>query len=136
MQYQQTFELYYISFSSSLFQANRADIVTLDAGEVYSAVKQFGLVVTAKEMYSDGKAHVTGTSLLRGSERDRLLASCRRLHSVCGCGEKQHFGHPLPAGPQELPQWSSMDRRMESPTRLPAVPQLPELVKGAAAASR
>lgn len=37
------------------FQANRADIVTLDAGEVYSAVKQFGLVAIAKEIYSDGR---------------------------------------------------------------------------------
>ncbi|TDH13928.1 hypothetical protein EPR50_G00038730 [Perca flavescens] len=34
-------------------RANRADIVTLDAGEVYSAVKQFGLVAIAKEIYSD-----------------------------------------------------------------------------------
>lgn len=39
----------------SLSQANRADIVTLDAGEVYSAVKQFGLVAVAKEIYNDGK---------------------------------------------------------------------------------
>lgn len=37
------------------FQANRADIVTLDAGEVYSAVKKFGLVTVAKEIYSDGE---------------------------------------------------------------------------------
>lgn len=29
--------------------------MTLDAGEVYSAVKQFGLVAVAKEIYSDGK---------------------------------------------------------------------------------
>lgn len=36
------------------FQANRADIVTLDAGDVYSAVKQFGLVAVAKEIYSEG----------------------------------------------------------------------------------
>ena len=38
-----------------MFQANRADIVTLDAGEVYSAVKQFDLVAIAKEMYADGR---------------------------------------------------------------------------------
>lgn len=37
-----------------LLKANRADMVTLDAGEVYSAVKQFGLVTIAKEIYSDG----------------------------------------------------------------------------------
>ncbi|KAK0146455.1 Melanotransferrin [Merluccius polli] len=35
-------------------RANRADVVTLDAGEVYSAVKQFGLVAIAKEIYTDG----------------------------------------------------------------------------------
>lgn len=37
------------------FQANRADIVTLDAGEVYSAVKQFDLVAVAQELYRDGR---------------------------------------------------------------------------------
>ncbi len=35
-------------------QDNKADLVTLDAGEVYSAVKQFGLTVVAKEIYRDG----------------------------------------------------------------------------------
>lgn len=40
---------------NSLLQGNRADIVTLDAGELYSALKQFGLVAVAKEIYSDGK---------------------------------------------------------------------------------
>lgn len=29
--------------------------MTLDAGEVYSAVRQFGLVAVAKEIYSDGE---------------------------------------------------------------------------------
>lgn len=38
-----------------MFQAGRADIVTLDAGEVYSAVKQFGLAVIANEIYSEGR---------------------------------------------------------------------------------
>ncbi len=61
--------------------------------------------------------------------------SCRRLYPVCGRGEKQQFGHKVPAGPPELPQWGSVDGRMESPARLPAVPQLPELVQGAAAQS-
>lgn len=43
-----------LAYFAVLFQANRADIVTLDAGEVYSAVKQFGLVAIAKEIYSEG----------------------------------------------------------------------------------
>lgn len=42
-----------------MFQANRADIVTLDAGEIYSAVKQFDLVAIAKEIYSDGRFKLT-----------------------------------------------------------------------------
>lgn len=111
--------------------------MTLDAGEVYSAVKQFGLVVIAKEIYSDGRftSHITETSLC-GFEYNCLWMSCRRLHSVCGCGEKQQFGHTVPAGPQELSQWGSMDHWMESTTWLPAVPQLPELVQGSAAESR
>lgn len=55
--------------SNSLFQANRADLVTLDAGEVYSAVKQFGLVVIAKEIYSDGRffSHISETLQLVSS---------------------------------------------------------------------
>lgn len=144
VQHHQIFECFLDSLvtstynDNSSFQANRADIVTLDAGEVYSAVKQFGLVVIAKEIYSDGRftSHITETSLLCGSEYNCLWTSCRRLHSVCGCGEKQQFGHTVPAGPQELSQWGPMDSWMESTTRLPAVPQLPELVQGAAAESR
>lgn len=30
--------------------------MTLDAGEVYSAVRQFGLVAVAKEIYNDGES--------------------------------------------------------------------------------
>lgn len=43
-------QLYLMPF----LQANRADMVTLDAGEVYTAVKQFGLTAIAKEIYRDG----------------------------------------------------------------------------------
>lgn len=46
------------------FQANRADIVVLDAGEVYSAVKQFELVFVAKEVYTDGNVCFTGPDML------------------------------------------------------------------------
>lgn len=65
----------------------------------------------------------------------RLCLYYRRLYSVCGCGEKQQLGHTVPAGPQELSQRGSMDSWMESSSRLPAVPKLPELVKGAATQS-
>lgn len=47
--------IHYVLKNESLPQGNRADIVTLDAGEVYSAVKQFSLVVIAKEIYSEGE---------------------------------------------------------------------------------
>ena len=67
----------HLSLLNSLFQANRADIVTLDAGEVYSAVKQFGLVAIAKEIYSDGRfaSHLLKTS----------TSLCSEPFYVCGC---------------------------------------------------
>lgn len=52
----------------------------------------------------------------------------RGLYSVCSSGEEQQFGHQLPAGPEELSQRHSLDRRLESTAGLPAIPQLPELV--------
>lgn len=61
--------------------------------------------------------------------------SRRGLPPVCGRGDQQHRGHPLPAGPEELSQWPPLDGGLESSAGLPAVPQLPELVKGAAAES-
>ncbi|KTF72101.1 hypothetical protein cypCar_00048064 [Cyprinus carpio] len=54
---------------------NKADLVTLDAGEVYSAVKQFGLTVVAKEIYRDGGCILAVAVMLfglRGRERQRF----------------------------------------------------------------
>lgn len=34
---------------------NKADAATLDAGDVYSAVKLYGLTVVAKEIYDQGR---------------------------------------------------------------------------------
>uniref|UniRef100_A0A671XNN0 Serotransferrin n=1 Tax=Sparus aurata TaxID=8175 RepID=A0A671XNN0_SPAAU len=85
-------------------RANRADLVTLDAGEVYSAVKQFGLVVVAKEIYSDGGC-ILSVAVVRNSSLD-----IRSLQGLRSC----HSGVRWTAG-------------MEPPSRLPAVPQLPEL---------
>lgn len=48
-----------------LFQDNKADLVSLDAGDVYSAVKQFGLAAVAKETYSDGRNMLWNKQLLR-----------------------------------------------------------------------
>lgn len=72
---------------------------------------------------------------LVGTKWHICILTCRRLCSVCGCGEKQQLGSKIPAGPQELSQRGSMDSRLESPARLPAFQKLPELVKGASTQS-
>ncbi|KAM8756100.1 saxiphilin-like [Acanthopagrus schlegelii] len=75
-------------------RANRADIVTLDAGEVYSAVKQFGLVVVAKEIYSDGGC-ILSVAVVRNSSVDiRSLQGLRSCHS----GVRWTAGWSLPLG--------------------------------------
>ncbi|XP_072308503.1 saxiphilin-like isoform X1 [Eucyclogobius newberryi] len=75
-------------------RANRADIVTLDAGEVYSAVKQFGLVAVAKEIYNDGGC-ILSVAVVRNSSLDiRSLAGVRSCHS----GARWTAGWSLPLG--------------------------------------
>ncbi|CAJ1050673.1 LOW QUALITY PROTEIN: serotransferrin [Xyrichtys novacula] len=75
-------------------RANRADIVTLDAGEIYSAVKQFGLVVVAKEIYSDGGC-ILSVAVVRNSSVDiRSLQGHRSCHS----GARWTAGWSLPLG--------------------------------------
>ncbi|KAK9528944.1 hypothetical protein VZT92_013071 [Zoarces viviparus] len=75
-------------------RANRADIVTLDAGEVYSAVKQFGLVAIAKEIYSDGGC-ILSVAVVRNSSLD--IRSLRGLRS-CHSGVRWTAGWSLPLG--------------------------------------
>ncbi|XP_078104758.1 saxiphilin-like isoform X1 [Sander vitreus] len=75
-------------------RANRADIVTLDAGEVYSAVKQFGLVAIAKEIYSDGGC-ILSVAVVRNISLDiRSLRGQRSCHS----GVRWTAGWSLPLG--------------------------------------
>uniref|UniRef100_A0A8C4NX59 Serotransferrin n=1 Tax=Dicentrarchus labrax TaxID=13489 RepID=A0A8C4NX59_DICLA len=75
-------------------RANRADIVTLDAGEVYSAVKQFGLVAIAKEIYSEGGC-ILSVAVVRNSSLDiRSLQGHRSCHS----GVRWTAGWSLPLG--------------------------------------
>lgn len=38
-----------------VLKANKADAASLDAGDVYSAVKLYGLAVVAKEIYDQGR---------------------------------------------------------------------------------
>ncbi|KAM4588377.1 saxiphilin-like isoform 1-T1 [Odontesthes bonariensis] len=75
-------------------KANRADIVTLDAGEVYSAVKQFDLVAVAKEVYSDGGCILSVAVVTNSSLDIRSLRGLRSCHS----GVRWTAGWSLPLG--------------------------------------
>uniref|UniRef100_A0A3Q3K980 Serotransferrin n=1 Tax=Monopterus albus TaxID=43700 RepID=A0A3Q3K980_MONAL len=75
-------------------RGNRADIVSLDAGELYSAVKQFGLVTIAKEIYRDGGC-VLSVAVVRNNSLDiRSLQGLRSCHS----GVRWTAGWNLPLG--------------------------------------
>ncbi|KAJ7999784.1 hypothetical protein DPEC_G00198020 [Dallia pectoralis] len=75
-------------------RANHADMVTLDAGEVYTAVKQFDLIAVAKEIYSDGGC-ILSVAVVRNSSLDvRSLQSQRSCHT----GLRWTAGWSLPLG--------------------------------------
>uniref|UniRef100_A0A3P8ZC92 Serotransferrin n=1 Tax=Esox lucius TaxID=8010 RepID=A0A3P8ZC92_ESOLU len=75
-------------------RANSADMVTLDAGEVYTAVKQFGLIAIAKEIYSDGGC-ILSVAVVRNSTLDvRSLQGKRSCHA----GLRWTAGWSLPLG--------------------------------------
>ncbi|KAM4740554.1 saxiphilin-like [Anableps anableps] len=75
-------------------KANRADIVALDAGEVYSAVKQFDLVAVAKEVYTDGACILSVAVVTNRSLDIRSLRGLRSCHS----GVRWTAGWSLPLG--------------------------------------
>uniref|UniRef100_A0A3B5LUX1 Serotransferrin n=1 Tax=Xiphophorus couchianus TaxID=32473 RepID=A0A3B5LUX1_9TELE len=75
-------------------KANRADIVALDAGDVYSAVKQFDLVVVAKEVYTDGACILSVAVVTNRSLDIRSLQGLRSCHS----GARWTAGWSLPLG--------------------------------------
>ncbi|XP_028303886.1 saxiphilin-like isoform X2 [Gouania willdenowi] len=75
-------------------KANRADIITLDAGEVYSAVKQFDLVTVAKEVYSDGGCLFSVAVVRNSSLNIRTLQGLRSCHS----GLRWTAGWSMPLG--------------------------------------
>lgn len=75
-------------------RANRADIITLNAGEVYTAVKQFGLSAVAKEIYSEGGC-VLAVAVVKNSSLDvRSLQG----HRSCHTGARWTAGWSLPLG--------------------------------------
>uniref|UniRef100_H3BW36 Serotransferrin n=1 Tax=Tetraodon nigroviridis TaxID=99883 RepID=H3BW36_TETNG len=73
--------------------ASRADLVTLDAGEVYS-VRRFGLVAVAKEIYSDGGC-LLSVAVVKNSSLD--ISSLQGLRS-CHSGIRWTAGWNLPLG--------------------------------------
>ncbi|XP_039545606.1 inhibitor of carbonic anhydrase isoform X2 [Pimephales promelas] len=74
---------------------NKADLVTLDAGEVYSAVKQYSLTVVAKEIYRDGGC-ILAVAVVRNNSsfNMRSLEGSRSCHS----GARWTAGWSLPLG--------------------------------------
>uniref|UniRef100_A0A8C9SBI5 Serotransferrin n=1 Tax=Scleropages formosus TaxID=113540 RepID=A0A8C9SBI5_SCLFO len=74
--------------------ANRADAVTLDAGEVYTAVKQFDLTAVAKEIYRDGGCVFAVAVVRNGDLNIRSLKGHRSCHS----GVRWTAGWNLPLG--------------------------------------
>ncbi|MCJ8729567.1 hypothetical protein PDJAM_G00108140 [Pangasius djambal] len=79
----------------SKIRDNKADLVTLDAGEVYSAVKQFGLAAVAKEIYSGGTCILAVAVVRNTSSVDiRSLKGTTSCHS----GARWTSGWNLPLG--------------------------------------
>ncbi|XP_028680953.2 saxiphilin-like isoform X1 [Erpetoichthys calabaricus] len=75
-------------------RANKADAVSLDAGEVYSAIKQFDLIAVAKEMHKDGSC-VFAVAIVRNQSLDiHSLQHTRSCHS----GARWTAGWNLPMG--------------------------------------
>ncbi|XP_061688474.1 saxiphilin-like isoform X2 [Syngnathoides biaculeatus] len=74
--------------------ANRADVVTLEAGGVYSAMKEFGLAAVAKETYSDGGCVLSVAVVKNSSLSVKSLRGLRSCHS----GFRWTAGWSLPLG--------------------------------------
>uniref|UniRef100_A0AAY4AAX1 Serotransferrin n=1 Tax=Denticeps clupeoides TaxID=299321 RepID=A0AAY4AAX1_9TELE len=80
----------------SKIRANRADLVALDAGEIYTAVKLFGLTAIAKETYSDGSC-VLAVAVVKNTSAGMDLRSLRG-HQSCHSGMRWTAGWSLPIG--------------------------------------
>uniref|UniRef100_A0A3Q3DK50 Serotransferrin n=1 Tax=Hippocampus comes TaxID=109280 RepID=A0A3Q3DK50_HIPCM len=82
------------SVTDCINRANRADLVTLDAGDVYSALKEFDLTAVAKEIYSDGSCVLSVAVVRNSSLAMRSLSGLRSCHS----GFRWTAGWSLPLG--------------------------------------
>ncbi|XP_051661451.1 melanotransferrin-like isoform X2 [Manacus candei] len=75
-------------------RANKADAVSLDAGDVYSAVKLYGLAVVAKEIYDQGNCVFAVAVAKRGTLAIQRLQGVRSCHN----GARWTAGWNLPFG--------------------------------------
>ncbi|XP_030073454.1 saxiphilin isoform X3 [Microcaecilia unicolor] len=78
----------------SKIQANKADIVSLDAGDVYTAVKLYNLAVVAKEISEEGSCVLAVAVTRRGSLDIQRLKGVRSCHN----GAKWTSGWNIPVG--------------------------------------
>ncbi|NXI01294.1 TRFE2 protein, partial [Pachycephala philippinensis] len=75
-------------------RANKADAVSLDAGDVYSAVKLYGLAVVAKEIYDQGNCVFAVAIAKRGALDIQSLRGVRSCHN----GARWTSGWNIPLG--------------------------------------
>ncbi|NWI37171.1 TRFE2 protein, partial [Picathartes gymnocephalus] len=75
-------------------RANKADAASLDAGEVYSAVKLYGLAVVAKEIYDQGTCVFAVAIAKRGTLDVQSLRGVRSCHN----GARWTSGWNIPLG--------------------------------------
>ncbi|NXH38736.1 TRFEB protein, partial [Dicaeum eximium] len=75
-------------------RANKADAASLDAGDVYSAVKLYGLTVVAKEIYDQGNCVFAVAIAKRGTLDIQSLRDVRSCHN----GARWTSGWNIPLG--------------------------------------
>ncbi|NWW75253.1 TRFE2 protein, partial [Climacteris rufus] len=75
-------------------RANKADAASLDAGDVYSAVKLYGLAVVAKEIYDQGNCVFAVAVAKRGTLDIQSLRGVRSCHN----GARWTAGWNIPLG--------------------------------------
>ncbi|NWV43469.1 TRFEB protein, partial [Grantiella picta] len=75
-------------------RANKADAASLDAGDVYSAVKLYGLAVVAKEIYDQGNCVFAVAISRRGTLDIQSLRGVRSCHN----GARWTSGWNIPLG--------------------------------------
>ncbi|NXF05703.1 TRFE2 protein, partial [Smithornis capensis] len=75
-------------------RANKADAASLDAGDVYSAVKLYGLAVVAKEIYDQGNCVFAVAIAKRGTLDIQRLRGVRSCHN----GARWTSGWNIPLG--------------------------------------